>query len=363
MGSGGKIASSDRILPLGFRASLGFSRRSVREMTTQQPGLEPIEPRKARELYLDHKRTAYTEATVRDHSYQTESLVEWCEENGIDNLNDLTGRDVQEYRLWRKENSDIKLLTLNKYMSVVRVFLRWCASIEAVQTELHEKVMIPRVSPPEQRADEIIEPDTAKEILGYLDRFHYASLDHVLFALLWETGMRLGAVRGVDVPDVEIRQERIVLCHRPNRDTNLKNGSRGERPVAITSELATIIDDYVDRRRRDVTDQYGRAPLFASRQGRMSRATLRRHVYEITAPCFRDEYCGGCAGDSGSKCEDSVSPHAIRRGSITHYLAEDVPAEVVSGRMNVSRDVLDKHYDCRTEDQKLEQRRGFLEEV
>jgi len=332
-------------------------------MTTQQSGLEPIEPRKARELYLDHKRTAYTEATVRDHSYQTESLVEWCEENGVDNLNDLTGRDIQELRLWRKEAGDINVLTLNKYMSATRVFLKWCASIEAVQTELHEKVMIPRVSPPEQRADEIIKPDTAKEILAYLDRFHYASLDHVLFALLWETGMRLGAVRGVDVPDVEIREERVLLRHRPDRDTNLKNGSRGERPVAITSELAAVVDEYVDRRRRDVTDEYGRAPLFASRQGRMSRATLRRHVYEITAPCFRNEYCKGCSSDSDPKCEDSVSPHAIRRGSITYYLAEDVPVEVVSGRMNVSRDVLKKHYDCRTEDQKLEQRRGFLEEV
>jgi hypothetical protein len=58
-----------------------------------------------------------------------------------------------------------------------------------------------------------------------------------------------------------------------------------------------------------------------------------------------------------------VSPHAIRRGSITHFLTEDVPTEVVSDRMNVSRDVLEQHYDRRSEEVKLEQRRGYLENI
>ena len=363
MGSGGKIASCDRTVHAGFRAFQGFSRGSVRQMTTRQNGLDPIEPRKAQELYLDHKATACTDATVRNHRYQTEKLVEWCEENGVDNLNNLTGRDLQELRLWRKEAGDINVLSLNKYMSATRVFLKWCASIEAVPQDLPEKVMIPRVSPEDEQADDIIEADTASEITEYLARFHYASLDHVLFALLWETGMRLGAARGVDVPDVELREERVVLRHRPDRDTTLKNGTRGERPIAITSDLATVVTDYVDRRRTDVTDEHGRAPLFTSKQGRMGRASLRRHVYKMTAPCFRDEHCQGCSGASESKCEESVNPHAIRRGSITHYLASDVPAEIVSDRMNVSRDVLDKHYDRRSEDVKLEQRREYLEEV
>lgn len=63
---------------------------------------------------------------------------------------------------------------------------------------------------------------------------------------------------------------------------------------------------------------------------------------------------------SASKCPDSVAPHAIRRGAITHYLAEDTPAKVVSDRMNVSQDVIDEHYDHRSEREKMEQRREFL---
>jgi hypothetical protein len=64
-----------------------------------------------------------------------------------------------------------------------------------------------------------------------------------------------------------------------------------------------------------------------------------------------------------SKCPSSVSPHAVRRGSITHHLTEDVPEQVVSDRMNVSQRVLEEHYDRRTEEVKVEQRRGYLDDV
>jgi hypothetical protein len=35
----------------------------------------------------------------------------------------------------------------------------------------------------------------------------------------------------------------------------------------------------------------------------------------------------------------------------------------VGDRMNVSRDVLDKHYDKRSAEVKLEQRRGYLDNI
>lgn len=90
---------------------------------------------------------------------------------------------------------------------------------------------------------------------------------------------------------------------------------------------------------------------------------MRRYVYNITAPCFLGKDCPGCAEDTERKCEEAVSPHAIRRGSITHFLTNDVPVQIVSDRMDVSRDVLDKHYDRRSKEVKLEQRRGYLDHI
>jgi len=75
------------------------------------------------------------------------------------------------------------------------------------------------------------------------------------------------------------------------------------------------------------------------------------------------EECEGTRYDRYSKCPLNVSPHAIRRGSIIKHLSKDVREKVVSDRMNVGQGVLDKHYDKRSEAQRAEQRRGYLEEV
>ncbi|WP_313691611.1 site-specific integrase [Halorarum halobium] len=188
-------------------------------------------------------------------------------------------------------------------------------------------------------------------------------MHHVLIALLWETGMRMGASHAVDLTDVSFEDERVELVHRPNQDTTLKNGKSGERFVAMSTELAKMLEDHVDEVRHDVTDDHGREPLLTTEHGRMCRTTIRRNVNRVTAPCYLNESCPDCNHSTQEKCPEAVSPHAIRRGSITHFLTKDVPVEVVSDRMGVSRKVLDKHYDKRSAEVKLEQRRGYLDEV
>lgn len=325
--------------------------------------LDPIEPSTARDLYLDHKASHCAKRTVRSHRYRMKYFVKWCQENGIDNLNDLTGRHLHEYRLWRKEDGDLNEVSVQTQMSTIRVFVKWCGTIEAVRPELYTKVMVPRVGPEEEQREEMLEPERAQKILDWLSKYQYASRDHTFMALLWETGIRIGGAKALDVSDVDLDDRFLELNHRPEDGTTLKNGASGERLVSITSELAELLDSYVTEIRRDVTDEYGREPLLTSRQGRLSRATMRRIVYNLTAPCFFDEDCPDCAKDIDARCPEAVSPHAVRRGSITHYLTNDVPVEIVGDRMDVSRKILDKHYDQRSEEVKLEQRRSYLDSV
>ena len=338
-------------------------------MSTDQTDLEPIEPSTAQELYLDHKASEYAEETVQAHRYRTNHFVEWCGIEDIDNLNDLTGRSIQRYRLWRQETGDLAKITLNQQMSTIRVFLKWAGSIEAVPANLYDKVMVPRVTPEQERRDETLSSDAASDILDHLSTFHYASLDHALFALLWETGMRIGAAQSLDVEDYNPEEQYVELRHRPDSGTRLKNKDEGERFVALSQSVCDALDAYLKFSRDKVADEYGRSPLFTSSQGRPAKSTLRDSTYRITRPC---QYTGECPHDceidsceametnKASRCPSSVSPHAIRRGAITKHLSNDVPDKVVSDRMNVSLDVLEKHYDRRSQHEKAEQRRGYM---
>jgi len=325
--------------------------------------LEPIDPSTAQQLYLEYKASQASETTVRSHRYRTNHFVRWCDKQEIDNLNDLTGRHIHEYRLWRKEDGDLNAVSMQTQMSTLRVFLEWAATIEAVDPNLYTKVMVSKVPEEDQQRDEMLSPERAEEVLTHLSDYYYASLKHVLIALLWETGMRIGAARALNIQDVAVDNQHFKLVHRSDTGTALKNGTSGERLIAFSDGLAQVLADYLENVRCDVTDDYSREPLLTSQQGRLSRSSMRRYVYNITAPCFLGQDCPGCAENTERKCEEAVSPHAIRRGSITHFLTNDVPVQVVSDRMDVSRDVLDKHYDRRSEEVKLEQRRGYLDHI
>jgi len=342
----------------------------IPDMTSDD--LTPIEPREAVSLYLDDRANEVSEQTLQAHEYRLERFLEWMEsEYEESGLNPLTGRDLQRYKSWRSES--VNNVTLKSQLTSLRVFLRFCESIDAVRDGLADTVQTPSLDHESRTRDAIIDADQASEILDYYSTFEYASSHHAVFRLIWETGMRMGAAQAIDLDDVHLEAEYVEINHRPG-STPLKNGSRGERDVAITSRTAEILEDYIDVNRHEVTDEHGRRPLFSTAQGRMTDATMRERVYNMTRPCA---YNGGdcphgrdldeCEAREGrgsrSKCPDSEAPHAVRRGAITHFLSSDAPAKVVSDRMDVSQDVISEHYDSRSERDKMEQRRDFLSNV
>ncbi|WP_418280484.1 tyrosine-type recombinase/integrase [Halorubrum sp. DTA98] len=337
--------------------------------------LEPISPAEAKEMYLNARKREVSESTLSGYHYRLKHFIRWCEDvEGLDNMNDLTGRKVQQFKTWRREDGDLKPITLEGNLDALRVFVRWCESVDAVTPGLHEKfeALMPSLDKNEERSNDILPVDEAESILSYLRRFEYASREHVLLELFWHTGCRLGAVHALDVADYYPDYARLELCHRPESGTALKNGEEGERMVALDPDVCNVLDAWIAHQRHDMTDEHGREPFITSASGRMVRSNIRETVYKVTRPCYYSdecpegreiETCEGACYTGYSKCPLNVSPHAIRRGSITHFLSEDVPEQVVSDRMNVEADTLNKHYDKRSEEQKVEQRRSYIDDV
>ncbi|MFP8957671.1 tyrosine-type recombinase/integrase [Natrialbaceae archaeon A-CW3] len=346
----------------------------------EEPGigkepLDPITPSDAVKKFIETKEDSdeLAEATIRSYRSRLEYFVEWCNINGIGDMNDVKGRDLHQYRIWRQK--DLNTKSQNTQQKTLRQFIKFCGSIEAVPIDLWQKVAVPSVDEDDEVRDEMVTGERAKEILGYLSKYHYASREHVVWLLLIEVGIRRGALYALDHDDYHPAAEtpHLDFNHRPQMGTPLKNGKKSERKVSISQEVCGVLNDYIADRRCEVTDDYERSPLITSSTGRLAKSTIQKYVYKWTRPCVTcrecphgkvlDECVAAQNGDEASKCPSSLSPHPIRRGYITHSLSEGVPVEVLSQRCDVARGNLEKHYDARTEVERMQQRNQILAEI
>lgn len=339
--------------------------------TREPTNLIDTAPNEAVDLYLENRRGEVAKATLYAHNSRLNHFLRWCKLEGIENMNDLGPRDLQHYKIWRREDGNLATPSLKSQLSCIRVFIRYCERIEAVRPDLHMAVDLPSLAKGEGQRSILLPEGRAEAILTYLDRYEHASWMHIAIQLMWTTCARLGAVRAVDIQDYYSDEQYLEYIHRPQTDTPLKNGEEGERPVALDDATCNLLDDYIENKRFEVKDEHGREPLLTSRQGRRHESNIRDMVYRWTRPCAIGSECPAdkdpdtCEWNeygTASGCPESVSPHAIRRGAITRWLRDGVPPEAICDRANVSKRILDKHYNELTDEEAMELRRDWFED-
>lgn len=357
-----------------------MTRRDTPETNVRSgAGLEPITPQKAVELYLEERCEDASYETIDTIQDALHLFLEWCESKEMENLNELNGRRLTEFKSWCKSNTEQNKVSLNGTLSVLRRFLVSCVETEAVWPDTPNKVPLSTVPDDEDVSYEKPSKKEVEQTLRYLEKYEYASRRHVEYAIIEEIGDRVGALRGIDINDIDLDDQVIVFQHRPEKEyedvkgTPLKNGSDGQREVNIPDELVALIRDYLESPERpDLTDKFGRKPLLSTEDGRISVATIRRDLYKLTRPC---EYSNNCPHDReieectaaknshASECPSSYSPHPLRRFSIEKQIDRGVPKDKLSDRVDVSVPILNKHYDTRKEERKRKQRLPIYEKL
>lgn len=351
--------------------------RSVIEMASQS--LQPITPAEGVEQFLEWKSTDIVSQTVGEYERKLGYLKQFCEMKSIENLNEFDGRTLNEYRRWRRlESADrsepLAPKTMRDELYLLNNFVGFLEDIEGVADGLSKKIDIPDLDDGEGVRDINLDADRVEAILEYLSKFHYASREHVTWLFFAQLGRRPGGLYALDKVDIYLDCEDpyIEFNHRPP-ETTLKNKSKSEDEIAIFEPLVTVLNDYIEKNRIEVTTDNGRKPLLTSQEGRLSKTSMRRYIYAYSRPCAIGKDCphdrdpDSCEaaqpGDSGSKCPSSRPPYALRHGYITHHVNEGLPMELLSDRCDTSKKMIKKHYDERDETDKRELRAEILEEM
>jgi hypothetical protein len=222
--------------------------------------------------------------------------------------------------------------------------------------------------------DDVLHSGHAERVLEYLDTYEYASTYHAMIYTMWHTGCRISGVMALDLDDFErnVHGDNILkFRNRKETGTPLKNNNSSERDVTVSEDFAEVLQDYISSRRHPVTEDNGREPLFTIHGSgrRMYRQRAYRNVVAVTRPCVTSgkcphnreiENCEAVKKKNAPSCPSSVANHAIRKGSITNHINEGWPKEALSERVDVGVDVLEKHYDFRTNEKQRQNRRQFL---
>lgn len=100
-----------------------------------QETLKSIRPRDALDWYLEHREDDLRTATLRKYHSALNIFVDWTDEADIDDMTDVQGRQLMEFKTWRKQDADLATVSLNGNLAILQRFLRFCEHIEAVPVE------------------------------------------------------------------------------------------------------------------------------------------------------------------------------------------------------------------------------------
>lgn len=334
---------------------------------------EVVSPRQARRQFLTQKRGTVKQSTVRAYKFPTKHFVEFCEEHDVETMSGVNGYVIESWKQQRK-SEEIKPITLHNNAKHLRVYTRWAESSDLVEYGLADHMDIPDVPEGDDVSSDVLRLGQAEELLRYLQTYEYASRKHALFYTMWHTGCRISGAIALDVDDLNKGDDGLPILRFRNRKatgTALKNGNSGERNVSIDDSLHGVLNDYLEAKREPVTDDYGREPLFTTASQRLTRQRAYKDFTALTRPCVSSGECShdkdidSCEAAQQKKkafgCPSSPSLHPIRRGSITYQVNRGFPKEKLSERVDVSVDVLSKHYDARTQEQERQGRKEYLD--
>ena len=333
--------------------------------------LKSISPEHAVEKYVE-SRDKISKNTRSEYERKLGYFLDYCEKIELEDLNELGGREIDGFEKWRRNESSDKVDSLSNNtmrddLYLFRGFLTYLEKIEGVPRRIAEKVDIPKLDDGEGIRDVELAIKRLKRILEHLEKYNYASREHVEIAIVAECGRRLGGVHSLDLEDAHLDGSRPYLqfSHHNDGRTRLKNEEKGEEQVNISTDLAGLLKDYIKTNRVEKAID-GRKPLITTSNGRVGKSTVRSDFYSWTRPCKIDEECpegrnpaecnAASCKNNASKCPASEAPHAARHGYLTEMLRKGVPKEILSDRCDITREILIEHYDERTPEEKRDER-------
>ena len=214
------------------------------------------------------------------------------DEYGIDDLTQVKTTTVKSYIVHLKEEG-LANRSINRKMSTLRTFYKYC-----LRENLMEKspmTGIKALKQPKTLVKFVTETDINKVTFGEEADFS-TRRDHLLFELLYQTGMRQAELRGLEDGDVDKMGMQLKIHGKRNKD----------RLVPLSREMIQLIVQYQALRDATFTTKADRL-LLNDKGEEMSSSYVYNKVHHLL---------------EGVTTLKQKSPHVLRHTFATHLLDE-----------------------------------------
>ena len=238
--------------------------------------------------------------TVANYTGDLNDLVRFLEPYGIDDLDELTAREVRAWQMEHMERGE-KAGTVKRRLSSVSSWLLFLRRHGMIDTDVMAKVSAPRQP---KRLPVFFKESETEHLYdeGVFDTDFWGRRDALMLRMLYETGIRRSELAGLKESSADMSALTLKVLGKRNK----------ERIIPIESELARNISDYIALKHQEVGPTEW---LFVGKRGGQLNAN---QVYTVVK-----KYMAPLSD------ADRISPHVFRHSFATHILSEGGDLEAI----------------------------------
>lgn len=100
-----------------------------------------MKPERAVDRYLNEMKPEWADSTHYNHSSSLSRFIEFCEDDGLDNLCEIDGFQISDFKA-RRRGDGISEMTLYNELSSLRSFLKRCKSMGIVEAWVVDEMVL-----------------------------------------------------------------------------------------------------------------------------------------------------------------------------------------------------------------------------
>lgn len=263
----------------------------------------------------------YSARTVSSYEHDLHDFIGWLEQAAPEAEPDLTAVQTWQIRQWISQlhRKGLSGKSLQRKLSSIRRFYRFLLRENLIE---HNPVVDVQSPKHVRKLPDTLDAETLERLLDIEADDILAVRDRALMELLYSSGLRLAELVGLDLPDLDQRQQLVRVVGKGNKTRYVPVGR-----VALSALQAWL-------RQRGALAATGETALFVSKRG------TRLHPRSIQ---FRLDHWRLQQG-----LEQHVHPHKLRHSFASHLLESSGDLRAVQemlGHADISTTQIYTHLD------------------